>query len=193
MNILCNILGVDMIKSCALIGSRKAPNDVLILASTLGRFLSENGVESFSGGANGMDNAFMRHYDPTLRKIFLPNKKFYNHVHNGYDKIALDYLPNVSKAIKEVKTVSVWDELEINVKRLFCRNVYQVLGYDLNSPVDCVIFWALENCGSVKGGTRIAVNIARKYNIPCFNLAFQKNRTAIEKFLGGSDLSSLGI
>lgn len=189
----CRLLNMKDIKRCALIGSRKAPESILTLASTLGRFLSENGVQSNSGGAGGMDNAFMRYYDPELRNIILPNKRFYEHRHNGKDKIALDYLPNIKLAIEEVKTICDWNVLELNVKRLFCRNVYQVLGKDLSSPVDCVLFWAIENDGRVKGGTRIAVHIARKHGIPCFNLADIKIRTAIEKFLGGSDLSEFGI
>lgn len=51
------------------------------------------------------------------------------------------------------------------------RNVHQVLGLDLNSPVDAVFTWCMLNKdGSPMGGTATAFNLARLLNIPIINL-----------------------
>lgn len=193
-NQICKEIGLDQIKRCALIGSRKAPSDVLVLASTLGRVLSENNVIAHSGGAGGMDTAFMRYYSPERRKIFIPNWKFYDHRHNGKDVIALQTIGNKNLAMAELEYVC--DDpnyLPIYMQNLFMRNVAQVLDDTFCDPVDCVIFWAKEVNGMVTGGTRIAVNIAKRHGIPCYNLWDMKKRSAIENILGGSSLDWLGI
>ena len=51
------------------------------------------------------------------------------------------------------------------------RNVHQVLGLDLNSPVDAVFTWCMLNKdGSPMGGTATAFNLAKLLNIPIINL-----------------------
>ena len=57
------------------------------------------------------------------------------------------------------------------------RNVYQILGLDLNTPVDFVICWT--PCGSqtdkqrsIKtGGTGLAISLADSLGIKVYNLA----------------------
>lgn len=191
---LQDLIGVRPLRKCALIGSRKAPSDILVMASTLGRVLSENRVIAHSGGAYGMDNAFMKYYDPDYRKIFIPNWKFYDHHHNGHDVIAWQTLDQKNLAMDELEHVyNDPRSIPLYMQNLFSRNVAQVLGETLDHPVDCVIFWAQEVNGIVSGGTRIAVYVARRHGIPCFNLYHQENRSAVEKILGGSGLSWLDI
>lgn len=48
------------------------------------------------------------------------------------------------------------------------RNICQILGDDLNSPVDAVLTWTPN--GRLVGGTRTALLLAQKHNIPIFNL-----------------------
>jgi hypothetical protein len=48
------------------------------------------------------------------------------------------------------------------------RNCHQILGYDLQSPVDAVICWTPN--GKVVGGTRTALLLAQDAGIPIFNL-----------------------
>lgn len=51
------------------------------------------------------------------------------------------------------------------------RNVHQILGLDLNSPVDAVFTWCLLNKdGSPMGGTATAFNLATQLGIPVVNL-----------------------
>ena len=46
------------------------------------------------------------------------------------------------------------------------RNVHQILGKDLQSPIDLVLTW----CKPGHSGTRTSLEIARLYNIPIINL-----------------------
>ena len=48
------------------------------------------------------------------------------------------------------------------------RNCHQILGYDLQSPVDAVVCWTPN--GNVVGGTRTALLLAQDAGIPIFNL-----------------------
>ena len=48
------------------------------------------------------------------------------------------------------------------------RNCHQILGYDLQSPVDAVICWTPN--GNVVGGTSTALKLAMRAGIPIFNL-----------------------
>ena len=48
------------------------------------------------------------------------------------------------------------------------RNCHQILGYDLQSPVDAVICWTPD--GAVVGGTATALKLSMKAGIPVFNL-----------------------
>ena len=61
-----------------------------------------------------------------------------------------------------------WDRCNEWARGMHSRNCHQILGYDLQSPVDAVICWTPN--GNIQGGTRTALMIALKYNIPVFNL-----------------------
>jgi len=61
-----------------------------------------------------------------------------------------------------------WDRCNEWARGMHSRNCHQILGYDLQSPVDAVICWTPD--GAVVGGTATAIRIAMKYNIPVFNL-----------------------
>ena len=63
----------------------------------------------------------------------------------------------------------VWDKLKLSSKKLFARNGYQVLGRDLNTPVDFLLCWTPG--AEYTGGTRQALYIADDFGIPIFNLA----------------------
>lgn len=48
------------------------------------------------------------------------------------------------------------------------RNVYQVLGPNLDDPVEFIICWTKD--GKASGGTGQAIRIANDYGVPVFNL-----------------------
>ena len=59
-------------------------------------------------------------------------------------------------------------KLEGTTLRLMARNCYQVLGKDLETPSEFIICWTKD--GQATGGTGQALRIAKKNNIPVFNL-----------------------
>lgn len=135
--------------------------------TNLAAFLEKKGYVLYSGGAEGADIAFERGVsDPNNKKIFLPWKNF-----NG----SKSELYNLSiKAIRiAVEFHPAWGALPKGAKRLIARNGYQVLGENLDCPVDMVVCYTPN--GGAEGGTGQAIRIAAKYNIPVFNLHSKKH------------------
>lgn len=179
------------------IGSREAPAEVLQLARELGAVFYSMGYTMRSGGASGMDSAFesgvldhpgysadgLAFLQPPM-EIYLPwngfepikgeLKKFHN-PHAGY--INANTLATYAQAQAYACTIHpLGDKLRDDWHRgsfaLHTRNVFQILGQDLNSLSKAVYFWALPaSNGTVKGGTNTAVAIAKERGIPRMNLA----------------------
>lgn len=66
------------------------------------------------------------------------------------------------------------------------RNIFQVLGKDLDTPSDFVVFWAkpIGNSGKVSGGTNTAVALALQESIPVFNMYNDPTLKALRSHLG---------
>ena len=94
-----------------------------------------------------------------IRKSTLPRK----HLAIVRNK---DLISETERIASEVHPA--WDRCNEWARGMHSRNCHQILGYDLQSPVDAVICWTPN--GNIQGGTRTALMIALKYNIPVFNL-----------------------
>ena len=70
-----------------------------------------------------------------------------------------------------------WDRCNEWARGMHSRNCHQILGYDLQSPVDAVICWTPD--GAVVGGTATAIRIAMKYDIPVFNLGVSDKESVL--------------
>lgn len=138
------------------IGSRQTPADVLALMSKIAAKLSKDGYVLRSGHAVGADQAFEA--GSTSSEIYLPWPGFEG---------STSKLCSISEAAYAMaaKFHPVWDMLSQGARKLHARNCYQILGYDLKTPVEFVVCW---HNGS--GGTMQAVKIASHYNIPVYNL-----------------------
>ncbi|MGL6228646.1 MAG: hypothetical protein ACRC3J_05500 [Culicoidibacterales bacterium] len=136
-----------------LIGSRVAPTEMLVLAKRLGEELFDNTVIRRSGGAIGMDRAWLSIPRET-DEIYLPLEQT---VTFEQEELASTLVPR-------------YEYLNRHTQLLFARNTAQILGQNLDTPADAVYFWAPEIGGKVKGGTRVAINLAKRHGIPCFNL-----------------------
>ena len=139
--------------------------------TAVGSKLSKEGLLGFSGGAPGADRAWMAECNGA---IIIPYNGCFGLWDDGYRVFALEYMPTqiIIKAYLQAKSVAPWiTEQKDIVQRLYTRNALQVLNLSCTSPVDFVLYWAPEVNGKVKGGTAVAVNIARKHGIPTFNLA----------------------
>ena len=130
-----------------------------------------------SGAAAGSDILFeICHYSFHGNKnceIYLPWK--------GYNK-SDSHLYNISKEAIELakKYHPAPHNLSENAMKFISRDGYQVLGYELNDPVDFIVYWTPD---PTKGGTSQALRIAKDYNIPTFNLLYDDQYEKLIKYL----------
>lgn len=168
------------------VGSRETPDDILTVMQDLAFKLARRGYVLRSGGADGADTYF--EWGALLAdadmEIYLPWSGFNNHVHNpnkGY------FLPDLYEGGKAFKIASeihpAWDKLTQGAKRLHSRNVYQVLGHDLETPSNFLVCYAKPVGDSVSGGTRTAFELAKKLNVPVVNLYHEIDLDRVKLYL----------
>lgn len=156
----------------ALIGSRETPRRVLDLMSLMGLAFSEAGHFSYSGGAPGADEAWLSRYDRENSLRIIPYDGF-NGLVSGTGVATWPSMSNEARIKSYLKAKSVYPsmvEYKDIIKTLFSRNSMQVFGADMMHPVDHIYFYAIAVGNKVKGGTGVAVAIARAHGIPCTNL-----------------------
>jgi hypothetical protein len=143
------------------IGSRKTPEKVLNRMEAWGSMLAGWGLVLRSGAAEGADSAFERGCDLKGggKEIYLPWPYFNNH------KSELNQPSTEAFTIAE-RYHPAWYKCTPAARKLHARNVHQLLGQDLQTPVLFVLCWHQNS-----GGTMQAVRIANKYKIPVYNLA----------------------
>lgn len=152
------------------IGSRNTPVEVIHRMTKLSLFLSEQDWVLRSGGAEGADRAF----EDGVRKgkkaeIYTPWKNFVKYSENVIVGPTLSTWLEAQEIASNIHPA--WERCSRGARALHTRNVYQVLGGDLQTPSRFVLFYAKESpSGNVSGGTRTAVEIARQHNIPCVNM-----------------------
>lgn len=161
------------------IGSRQTPFGVLSQMVTMGEVFASLGFCLRSGAADGADAAFEKGCDHVKgeKEIFLPWKGFNDHSSDKYEvnDEALAYASKIHP---------VWDRLTGPVKRLHARNVFQVLGEELDTPSTFLVCWTPDGCERSEdrtqetGGSATAIAVASKNGIPVYNLA---NPGRIEK------------
>jgi hypothetical protein len=126
----------------------------------LGRRLAELGFTLHSGGARkkdgtgiSADTAFEQGCDEAQgpKRIFLPYKGFHKSTSLLYTQCE-DAEEMAHYYYHQPRITSQY------ILRLMARNCYQILGADLESPVDIVICWT--KGGKVTGGTGQALRIA---------------------------------
>jgi hypothetical protein len=157
------------------IGSRKTPINILNKMSEISKAFDNAGFTLRSGGAPGADSAFEK--TAKEKEVFLPWKGF-------NDKSGIVPEKN-DKALKLAEKFHPnWHNLNDTAKKFMIRNVYQVLGKDLNTPSEFVICWTPDGAESdyersIKtGGTGFAISLADSLGIPVYNLA---NADSLEK------------
>lgn len=147
------------------IGSRSTPPDVQKLFQYIAGTLAQDGYVLRSGAAPGADTAFeygckMAH-GPA--EIYLPWRMFNN------SPSRLWKIPD--EAFDIAGTIHPnWNVLSHTDRKLHARNVMQVLGEDLNTPSIFVVCWTKD--GKRIGGTRTAIVLAERYDIPVYNFSY---------------------
>ena len=185
---------MDYRKLYAGVGSRETPPDILDLMRNIGRELAKKGWVLRSGAADGADSAFERGCDEVLgqKEIFLPYKGFRGHKSTLCEPPTFDALhlaSTVHPYFSNMKPNSF-------ARNAHARNMNQVLGLDLATPVNCVVCYTPDGAESeedskdldITGGTRSAIVIAARKSIPVFNLARPDGLTRLVKFINKNEL-----
>lgn len=168
------------------IGSRRAPAHILDLMSRVATRLARRGYVLRSGAADGCDSAFEAGAVEVGggSEIFLPWRGF-----NGSASSLFNLQMDEQAALIASQVHPTWENLKPPVRKLHARNVYQVLGRDLCSPVDFVLCWTPDGAEigtdtSVStGGTGTAIRIADLFKVPVINLYHQGALDRIAEFV----------
>ena len=172
-NVLCQRLYRPL--AYAGIGSSTIPPLELRLIADLGEVLARCGSTLRGGGAPGADLAFEVGCDRAegRKQIFLPWEGFNN-------SLSCFRPPSKSAEFLASFVHSKWSSCTEEAKMLHARSCNQILGEDLNNPVDLVLFWAPEKRGAIAGETAFTVNLARRMEIPTVNLWHRERRAPWE-------------
>lgn len=170
-----------MNKIYAGIGSRKTPPEVCEVMRHLAGRLGCVGWTLRSGRAEGADSAFeagARCVNGTC-EIFLPEDLRPLSVRVN-DKVQnWSYMDEVTGSTIGAKVIARLlhpngKNLNPQALELHARNTYQIIGQDMNTPVDLVICWT--EGGRGEGGTGQALRLAKMLNIPIIDFGSCKDQ-----------------
>ena len=178
----------------ALIGSRQLEQkqeyfeDIKLCYNVCMR-LAQLGVTFTSGLCEiGMDGIAQKAYSKAVDLGLAKESQFEVYVADQYN-IRRSTLPRRHLAtvrnkdlISETERIAsevhpAWDRCNEWARGMHSRNCHQILGYDLQSPVDAVICWTPD--GKIQGGTATAIRISMKYDIPVFNLGVSDKKSVL--------------
>jgi hypothetical protein len=178
----------------ALIGSRQLEQkeeyfeDIKLCYNVCMR-LAQLGVTFTSGLCElGMDGIAQKAYSKAVDLGYANETQFEVYVADQYN-IRRSSLPRKHLAIVRNKDLiaeteriasevhPAWDRCNEWARGMHSRNCHQILGYDLQSPVDAVICWTPD--GKIQGGTSTAIRISMKYDIPVFNLGVSDKKSVL--------------
>ncbi len=154
------------------IGSRDTPQIVLDKMMEMSKDMESQGYILRSGGAGGADTAFYNGLiDKTKSEIYVPWASFLNRNDDYNDcttqiEIQYNHKAELDSYVDRLHPNPM--ALSQGARKLMMRNVYQVLGQDLNSPSELVVCYTKD--GKLAGGTAFAMRLAIEYNIPVNNL-----------------------
>jgi hypothetical protein len=169
------------------IGSRITPILIQDKMKELGYLLAKQDYILRSGGAPGADSAFEEGciLANGEKEIYLPWKGFNKNLSPLYD---------ISEDAHQLakKFHPAWNRLKVPAKLLMARNGYQVLGKNLDTPVEFLVCYTSDGCDSHKsrtsdtGGTGQAISIANHFDIPIYNLQSEMDETILINYLESS-------
>jgi hypothetical protein len=144
------------------IGSRETPLEVQTKMTEIAKRLSRLSYCLRSGGADGADTAFALGTSENTRQIFLPWDGF-----NGLKSNGRDYTVPPFREETVLKYHPKPSSLSRGAWQLMSRNANQILGTNLDDPVEFVLCWTKD--GKASGGTGQTMRIAADHEIPIFN------------------------
>jgi len=168
-------------QSYAGIGARKTPTKIKKMMINLGMVYGHLGYKLNTGGAAGADESFEKGHKamaPDNLEVFLP----WNGFNNRDDSDPCNTIGVSTEALLLARKYHpAWDKLSEGARKMMARNAYQLLGSDLNKPVDLVICWTPQ--GKIIGGTGQALRMAKDLKIPVANLGTKKHHDLFMKIV----------
>ena len=153
------------------IGSRETPIVVQQMMTSVAQYLSSKGWTLSSGGAGAADSAFESGAGRRTQ-IWLPWKGL-----NGNPSELYYPSPEAMKLASSIHPA--WGRCSEGARKLHARNMHQVLGADLNTPVQFVICWTKD--GQDTGGTGQAIRLAWSRGIKVINMFHKGWEEELEK------------
>ena len=151
------------------IGSRETPQHIQDTMRTVAAELGARGWLLRSGHASGADLAFEVGAADHAKEIYLPWPGFNGGRAGAGGAIIPALLSSYNQAMVYAQHFHpAWEKCSQGARALHTRNVYQILGQNLDTPVKCVVCWTKD--GKSSGGTGQALRLAEYLEIPIFNL-----------------------
>lgn len=143
------------------IGNRETPKEICVQMTKVANQLDSENWILRSGGAKGADSAFE---SGTTQALVSYRADYYL---TKYGKFQYD-----AEILKEAEKIAstlhpAWDKCNEYARKMHTRNVFQILGHDLNTPVQKVICWTPK--GQTIGGTATALRLAEWNQIQVIN------------------------
>jgi len=163
------------------IGSRETPGHILNMMVSAGYDLCNKGWVLRSGGAGGADMAFEEGSDSsprTKKEIYIPWNGFQGRYDNQ-DSVFCDTPPEAYQIASTLHPA--WHRCSPGAQKLHARNVQQILGRNIDHPVDMVLCYT--RYGLTKGGTATAINLAKRLKIPVFNFGVDSSFDEASEFV----------
>jgi hypothetical protein len=174
------------------IGSRATPPEISYWMNEIGAYMASKNWILRSGGATGADYEFEIGCGDGAKEIYLPWPGFNNNnsllwpfgEHCSNSAIGIAEKVWNDRFVNNMVPI-VWEKLKERTKKFMIRNVYQILGCQLNDPVKLVICWTRD--GEASGGTGQALWLAKMVNesskidhhIAILNLRKETHREAL--------------
>lgn len=160
------------------VGSRETPPEIMEIMSIGAYKLASAGFVGRSGSARGADTAFEIGHELFRKSTgisrfesYLPWDGF-----NGLTQDSIHVVSPVLASYNRAKTIiqsihPKYHRLSSDARMLHTRNVFQVLGANLDTPSTLLICWAKpRGVFSVQGGTNTAYQLALQNNAVILNL-----------------------
>lgn len=160
-------------KVIAGIGSRETPSRILEQMTEIGRQCLLRGIKMRSGHAEGADWAFEQGAQQAMT-VYLPWAQFNNSMKSSANFVVYKWDAKTQDLAR--KFHPKYDYLSFGAKKLIARDGWQILGPNLDDPVNAVVCYT--NDGKDSGGTGQAIRIAQSRGIEVLNMYFQEFNTA---------------
>lgn len=156
------------------IGSRKTPIEIIAMMREIALALGSQGVILRTGNARGADSAFRT--GTKLREVYHPDYYKLGDIRHSYDPGIWAWARGLASELHPG-----WRNCSESVRDLHTRNVFQIVGYNLEQYSSAVICWTPDGARTdwetsfKTGGTGQAIRIADHYGIKVYNLRTQED------------------